>query len=196
MSRSPQETDPSLLERLRDVGDAAAWREFVHLYRPLIVYYACRRGLAPDVADDVAQQCLQVLLAKLPTFERRVSFRGWLRAIVENHVRKHLARQREAQAGTQVLANLEDSATAVEDLWDKHWHYVHLLHCLSDLRSELASHNLQAFELYVLREMPVYQVAELLGMTANQVYVAKSRVMRRLKERYGALLGRLYGAMP
>jgi len=187
-------TRDSLLQRVRDFDDAGGWAEFDKLYRPLLLRYARRRGLGAEEAEEIAQQCLEVIVSRIQTFERRASFRGWLHRIVDNKVKQHLSRRgRELQPPSAVLKNQADSAPTPEELWEQQWNRTHLLYCLVSLRADFAAHTLQAFELYVLQGVRARDAAEMLGMTPNQVYIAKCRVMRRLKERSKTLLDKLYG---
>ncbi|HNQ22392.1 MAG TPA: sigma-70 family RNA polymerase sigma factor [Phycisphaerae bacterium] len=185
----------SLLERVRDLDDASGWAQFDKLYRPLLMLYARRRGLSPADAEEIAQECLEVLVAKIQGFERRLSFRAWLHRIVDHKVNQHLARQRRALSlGPEWLEEAPATEPSPAQIWEQQWDRTHLFYCLAALRSDFAPHTLQAFELYVLQGLPVAEIARLLGMTPNQIYVAKSRVMRRLREAYRRLIDKLYGA--
>ena len=62
-------TRASLLLRLKDPTDAEAWSEFHKLYAPLLYRYARRRGLSRDDAEEIRDQCLEVVTRKMPTFE-------------------------------------------------------------------------------------------------------------------------------
>jgi RNA polymerase sigma-70 factor (ECF subfamily) len=77
-------TSLSLLQRVRDPGDRAAWERFVTLYSPLLIAWAMRAGSSESAAEDTAQEVLLVLMRELLEFrydtERR-NFRGWLKTI-------------------------------------------------------------------------------------------------------------------
>ncbi len=60
-----EDTRSTLLVRLRDPTDQDAWRTFDELYRPMLVGYACARGLDQADAEDVAQQCIQAVLKQI-----------------------------------------------------------------------------------------------------------------------------------
>ena len=76
-------TSFSLLERLRQPSDSAAWDRFVELYTPLLFYWGRRAGLQSADAADLVQDVFEVLLRKLPEFQydRQKSFRSWLRTV-------------------------------------------------------------------------------------------------------------------
>src|SRR6516162_6197459 len=88
MQESPA-TRASLLVRLRDGGDTGAWREFVHLYAPIIYGFARKRGLQDADAADLMQEVLRSvsLAAKRLEYDpARGSFRGWLFTVTRNKV--------------------------------------------------------------------------------------------------------------
>lgn len=187
-------TRSSLLLRVRDPRDAASWSEFHSIYRPLLIRYARHRGLDDHAADDVAQQCLAAVSQRIRRFEKKRSFRAWLRGMVDHKVADHFAKAGRP-AGQINESNVESSAesSALASLWEQTWNE-RLLQVLRDhLRSHFAEHTLRAFEMYVLRDLPVEQIASLLNMTPNQIYVAKSRVLRYLRDSCDEVLDNLYG---
>jgi len=187
-------TRSSLLLRVRDPGDAASWGEFHSIYRPLLIHYARHRGLDADAAEDVAQQCLTAISQRIRRFEKKRSFRAWLRGMVDHKVADYIAKLGRHPSDLNE-SNMESSADSptLARLWEQTWNE-RLLEVLKDhLRAHFAEHTLRAFELYVLRDMPVDQIAHILGMTANQIYVAKSRVIRHLRENCDEVLDNLYG---
>src|SRR5947207_15653546 len=102
----PPVTRPSLLVRLRDPGDAAAWRLFVDLYAPMIHGLARRRGLQAADAADLTQDVFRTVAARHRDYDsRRGPFRGWLYTVARNRVSDFLDRRR-----TQVQA-AGDTAT-------------------------------------------------------------------------------------
>lgn len=186
-------TRSSLLERVRDLNDEEGWDEFTRLYRPMLMGYARRRGLSEDEAEEIAQDCLEVIVGRIRDFRRRKSFRGWLRRTAENKIRHHLQRKsRYRRDDFRGAAAPHVDPDRPEQIWERQWNRTHLLYCIAGLKSDFAPHTLQAFDLYVLREWPVEKISAQLGMTANQIYVAKSRVLRRIRERYAETMETLY----
>lgn len=187
-------TRSSLLDKVRDFDHASAWVEFDRLYRPLLVRYARHWGLSDGEGEEIAQQCLDVVLGQIREFRRKSSFRGWLRGIAHNKVRQHFRdKHKRAGGGDDALAEVADPAEAPPEVWDRQWEAAHVAYCIDHLGDDFAAHTLQAFELYVVHEMPVEEISRLLGMTPNQIYVAKSRVMKKLRERSAELMRLLYG---
>lgn len=187
------ETRTSLLRRVRDFQDNRGWIEFDRLYRPLLVRFARSRGLTGHDADEIAQQCLEIIVQRIGTFRRRKSFRGWLRRMVDNKVKQFYAqRVRHHPTEPEDVAEARAAEDPTEP-WDAQWDRTHIMYCLANLRDTFASHTLRAFELYVLHDQPVEEICRQLGMSPNQVYVAKSRVIKRIQSRYARLLESLYG---
>ncbi|MGB2987759.1 MAG: sigma-70 family RNA polymerase sigma factor [Phycisphaerae bacterium] len=187
-------TRSSLLRRVRDLNDADGWAEFEKLYRTMLLKYARYRGLPGDAAEEIAQQCMTVIVSHIQQFQRKNSFRSWLRGMVDHKVCDYLAQYRkQRQADTDLLINARDPAPLAAELWQQHWDEAHLHHVLEHLRTNFARHTLQAFWLYVLQERPVDEISRIVRMTPNQVYVAKARVTRRIKEQFGDVIDSLYG---
>ena len=189
-----QTTRPSLLQRLRMSGDQDAWREFVALYQPLLGKYARRRGLNTNEAEEVAQSCMAKLSRTMGTFEYsrgRGSFKSYLFVMVTNAIANAARGRRLFRAGTDVLDNLKKSKTATDEQWDLHWLKEHLRYAIDRLEVEFTDSTIAAFKLYALQEWSVEKVCHTLGMTPNQVYLAKSRVTSRLRRELKELVGHL-----
>jgi len=192
--QSVNATRSTLLHRVRDLDDAEGWEEFDKLYRPMLFRYARRRNLPHDAAEEIAQQCLVAVVSRIGQFERKKSFRGWLRAMVDHKISDYVAGyKRERQADTDVLRDAHDRGPSSVEIWEKNWDQAHVFHLATTLRTNFAKHTLQAFSLYVLEERPVQEIGQLLGMTPNQIYVAKSRVTRYIRAELGHVFDSLYG---
>jgi RNA polymerase sigma-70 factor, ECF subfamily len=183
-------TSVSLLQRVQE-ADAPAWQRLHDLYRPLIRKWVRRTpGMNEDV-DDVTQEVLLVVHREVGRFERRRegSFRAWLKAITVNRMRafwKARARQprRQAQKDETVLflAQLEDPRSALSDRWDRE-HDQHVTNQLLKLVcADFSDMTWKAFQRFALDGTPAADVAKELGMSLNAVILAKSRIMKRLRE--------------
>ena len=190
-------TSLSLLQRIRN-GDAAGWHRVVDLYSPL-VYHWCRRwGVEGADADDVRQEVFQAAAQGIETFRRERegdTFRGWLRAIARHKVLafwRGRSRIPEAPGGSEAWRRLqeipEDQVDASEDARDAD-QLSELFHrALNMLRGEFEERTWLAFWRVTVDEQPSAAVAAELGMTANAVRMAKSRVLRRLREELSDLV--------
>jgi RNA polymerase sigma-70 factor, ECF subfamily len=184
------ETPVSLLERLRRPSDQAAWARFVELYTPLLYFWARRVGLQEADAADLVQEVLALLFRKLPEFnyDRRQSFRGWLRAVTLNQWRA-MGRRRvpvTAVSGSS-LAELPDADDAAElEEADYRRHLVQ--QALQTLQHEFPVSTWKAFQEYVMAGRRAEQVAAELGAAVGTVYAAKSRVLSRLRRELDGLL--------
>jgi RNA polymerase sigma-70 factor, ECF subfamily len=188
-------TSASLLERLRTAGPGAAdWRRLYDLYLPLIRAWLAQAGLATD-ADDLAQEVLVVVVRELPTFRRQRdgSFRTWLRRVTVNRVRSwRQARARRPVAGfdptDQFLAQLEDPASELSVQWDQD-HDRHVFDkLLAAVRTGCEPATWEAFQLFAIEGRPAAEVAARTGLTENAVMLAKSRLLRRLRQEAAGLI--------
>ncbi len=187
------ETAVSLLDRLRDGGDRKAWQRFDDLYRPLIHRWVMRDAALHADAEDVVQDVMSVLVRELPQFrrERTGSFRRWLRTITHHRVLafRHKA-GRARGAGDGPLAQLADPNSELSQLWDReHDDYV-LRRLLELLESEPPFElvTIRAFRAVFFDERKPADVAAELGLTVNSVLLAKSRVLKWLRQQSGDFL--------
>jgi RNA polymerase sigma-70 factor, ECF subfamily len=190
-------TSLSLLQRIRN-GDATGWHRVVGLYSPL-VYYWCRRwGVEGADADDVLQEVFKAAAQSITTFRRERegdTFRGWLRVIARNRVLalwRGRQRQPEAAGGSEAWQRLQElpaQEVATADDPEETGEFSALVRrAMTLLRGEFEERTWQAFWRVTADGRPAPEVAAELGMTANAVRMAKSRVLRRLREELGDLV--------
>ena len=183
-------TSASLLGQLQN-GDDSAWQRLVDIYTPLIRGWLQRHSIPAHEADDLVQEVLGVVLRRMRDFQhnqRTGAFRAWLRAIAVNCARDFWRANRIRPApvgGTDFggyLAQLEDSAHPLAEAWDRE-HDVHVTrHLLDQLRPEFETKTWAMFRRFVLDGAPAAEVATELGTTQNAVFIAKSRVLARLRQ--------------
>lgn len=181
-----------MLARVRDGADTDAWQQFHALYAPLLYRYARARGLSRADAEEVRDQCLLVVSRKIPDFEydkRKGGFKNWLYRIASGKVIDWLRKRRECAADTRLMAELRDPGPAPDEVWERHWKNQHLRYCVEQIHGTLSESVYQAFHLLVFEECSVDEVCERLDMNANQVYKAKSRVLKRIREKLAELDG-------
>jgi RNA polymerase sigma-70 factor (ECF subfamily) len=185
-----ESTSISLLERLRQPDPGRAWERFVELYTPLLLNWARRHGLQHQDAADLVQEVFVVLVQKLPefTYDRDKSFRNWLRTVLVNKWRDRCRRQAlPTTAGEEILAGVPDP-----DDPDASWEVEHrrqlLRRTLELMRPQFTSTTWKACWEFAAEGRPAAAVAAELGISENAVYIAKSRVLRRLRQELEGLL--------
>jgi RNA polymerase sigma-70 factor (ECF subfamily) len=185
------DTSLSLLDRLADLGDADAWDRLLRLYSSLLHAWLHSAGLQHADCDDVSQRILAVLVRQMPRFEhsgRSGAFRAWLRGIATNVLREFW-RDRPAAGSGSMLDQLSDPASSLSRCWDDE-HDRHVLHeLMKRVRPEFAEATWQAFHRIALDGIPARAAAAELGTTVNAVLISKSRVLARLRQEAGNLLG-------
>jgi RNA polymerase sigma-70 factor (ECF subfamily) len=183
-------TSASLLDRLRQPADQAAWERFVRLYTPLLWHWARRLGLPTQDVADLVQDVFALLVRKLPEFRYNPGqrFRGWLWTVTVNKVREWRRRTRtERQAGDGELANFAEADPAAE--FDEAEYQRHVARQAAQLiQAEFQPSTWKAFWEFVVADRPAADVARELGTTENAVYLAKGRVLRRLRQELDGLL--------
>jgi RNA polymerase sigma-70 factor (ECF subfamily) len=185
------QTSASLLERLRDRSDSEAWTRLVELYTPLVRGWLRRYDLTESDVDDLSQTVLTAVVANLPNFRhngRVGAFRTWLRTIAVNSVRQKFRLDRktaDSPGGSAFLVSLvelDDPESGLSQVWDRA-HDAHVLQTLLTwAEPEFEPKTWQAFRRQVFDEAKPKAVAEELELTVNAVLVAKSKVLKRLRE--------------
>lgn len=185
-------TSTGWLERVRS-GEPSAWQAFVRLYGPLIYHWCQRCGLQVADAADVGQDVFRAVLIALPQFQREAdgSFRGWLRVITRNKVRDFLREQtRVPGAGGDTgdqLASVAADPVPGEGI-DPDEERILYRRALELVLTEHREETRQAFLRVVIDRQDPSAVASDLGLTVNAIYLAKSRILRRLREEFEGLL--------
>jgi RNA polymerase sigma factor (sigma-70 family) len=182
-------TRPSLLLRVRDAMDEDAWSQFVEIYTPLVFGYCRGRGLQESDAADVAQEAMRAVARAIGKFEynpQRGKFRNWLLTVVQSKLHDFVAQQQrrpELASESSLRSKLENEAARPDE---SHWetdYYRAIFHWAAErIRGEFQTSTWQAFWRTTIEERDGKEVAESLGLSVGAVYVAKSRVIARLKE--------------
>jgi RNA polymerase sigma-70 factor, ECF subfamily len=184
-------TSVNLLKRLREPKPETAWERFGDLYAPLIFYWARQKGLTSTDAADLVQDVLATLVVKLRDFEydsnRR--FRCWLRTITVNRAndlyrRNSLRPEVGFDDVLQQMAVVDDTELFTES----EYRSVVLNRALELLRSEFRETTWQAFWMQVAEGLKAADVAQQLELPLNAVYLAKSRLLARLRGELEGLL--------
>lgn len=181
---APQPTTTLLLERLKDPADEAAWVQFDERFRGVVLSAALRLGLGHHDAEEVAQEtllqaCRAYREGKYDRSRGRLS--SWIAGIAQHRVIDALRRR--GRGGPTQRLRAEPSGREVEDafeaalerrVFEQAWDEV----CASGAGKDAA---IRAFELTMLRSVPIAEAARQCGMSVEQVYVARHRVAARIK---------------
>jgi RNA polymerase sigma-70 factor, ECF subfamily len=179
-------TSTSLLQRLQQPDQEQAWVRFVDLYTPLLWTWARKARLSPEDAADHVQEVFAQLVRKLPDFmydRHKGAFRSWLRTIFLNKLRDRLRGQQRVmgQANGAVLDGLVDYRIPDDFTDQDHREYL-VRRAMELMQAEFETTTWQACWEFVVNELPASDVANKLGITQNAVYIAKLRVLRRLRQ--------------
>lgn len=185
------DTPASLLVKLRQPGDEAAWQRFVQIYAPLLYHVSGKLGMHGDDASDLVQDVFAVLVRCLPDFayDRGKSFRAFLKSILLNKwrdlKRRKAASPIESAGGNPPEAFVPDDVDAIaEDEYRDHL----LKQALRIMQSDFEPTTWRACWAVVVEDRPAAEVARELEMTVNAVYLARSRVLYRLRQELAGLL--------
>jgi RNA polymerase sigma-70 factor (ECF subfamily) len=183
-------TRASLLVRLRDGRDPEAWRQFVQTYAPVIYGFARKRGLQDADAADLMQEVLRSVATaagRLDYDPKRGTFRGWLYTVARNKVFNFLDGRRHRTVGSGdsgVQERLEEQPEPEADLaaWDAEYERRLAARAMERVRGEFQPATWQAFWQTAVEGKSAREAGVALSLSPGAVYVAKSRVLARLKE--------------
>lgn len=181
-------TSPSLLSRVRNSADAAAWSEFEQRYRDLVRHYALARGLQFCDAEDVCQIVFLRLSRFLPRFQYQAGcgrFRNYLGAIVRNVIFS-----REACPQTlpepvdemeRVTGFISAPIDANDEIWEREWVNYHYRRALERVRQDVDQQSVRAFERLIAGDT-VEIVAAAMDMSRDAVEKVRQRIRQRMQE--------------
>jgi RNA polymerase sigma-70 factor (ECF subfamily) len=183
-SASGPPTRPTLLRRIRNRQDHEAWTSFVTIYTPLIYGHCRKRGLQEEDARDVTQEVF-VKVWKFEYQPEKGRFRSWLGTVTWRAIRRKQRQRREVNGrGTVEGEDLLDQETArqEESALEADINRYLFETALARVRPHFADPTWRAFELAWCQDRPAAEVAHELGIPIDHVYVAKHRVLKRLRE--------------
>ncbi|MFI5455390.1 MAG: RNA polymerase sigma factor [Isosphaerales bacterium] len=190
-------TSVSLLDRLKAARpDASDWNRLQGIYLPLISHWLNRvPGLGAE-ADDLAQEVFVVVIREIPRFQRRRegSFRAWLRQVTVNKVRTHRRkRHRRPAVGLDPADGFLDRLSDPNGDLAREWDMDHDRHVFEKLlavvQPDFGPITWEAFRRFALDGLPAARVAGETGLSVNAVIQAKARILKRLRQEAGELLG-------
>jgi RNA polymerase sigma-70 factor (ECF subfamily) len=195
----------TLLSRLEDRGDQDSWKDFFDTYWRLIYSVALKSGLTEPEAQDVVQETIISVAQNIHKFERDRalgSFKGWLRNIIRWRIADQLRRRTRASwrddsktgADLPLLPDVTEipdpAGDAAESVWEEEWQANLLKAALETIKSRVKEEHYQIFDLYVIKQWPVINVARALGVNVGLVYLVKFRIAALLKKEIRRLEGK------
>ncbi|HTU21269.1 MAG TPA: sigma-70 family RNA polymerase sigma factor [Gemmataceae bacterium] len=189
--RSSIHTTPlTLLERIQQAGDQAAWGRLVELYTPILFAWARRCGEDEHDAADLVQEVFVALVQALPTFQHEGSgrFRRWLRTLLLNKLRDRKRRQVRTEKALAQRPGEIELPDAAELFWEADYHKELARRALLLMQAEFAPSTWKACWQTVVQGRSAAETARELGISENAVYIARCRVLRRLRQELGDLM--------
>lgn len=191
-------TRVTLLSRLRDWDDRESWQEFFDTYWKLIYTTATKAGLADAEAQDVVQEVLVGASRSMPKFKYDPSvgsFKGWLVCITKRKIANQFRKRppwdcRKTEQGADPIAPEELPAPdedLIDRLFEHEWKRSLVEAAMKRVKAKVKLRHFQIFDLYVIQQLTVAEVCSLLKVSAPQVYLARHRVAKRLKEEVARL---------
>jgi RNA polymerase sigma-70 factor (ECF subfamily) len=184
-------TRQSLVLRLRNLEDQAAWAEFLSIYEPLIYQLARRKGLQDADARDLCQEVFRAVTGAIERWDpdpAKGRFRGWLFRITRNLMVNYFAKERQQARGTGSSSVYEmlnasparDAETEAE--FAAEFQRQAFRWAAQHVKSDFAETTWQAFWKTGVENRPIDEVARELGLSPGAVYIARSRVLARLRD--------------
>lgn len=195
---SLESTNISLLARVKS-NEATAWEMLVELYAPMI-YSRCRRvyKMEPGEAENVGQEVFKSVARSIANFrrQREGSFRKWLRIIIDNKCNDHYRKGNAvvAEGGSVALKRIEavpdhlvpdDSDEQEIELSEK---ATLMRQAMKMVQNEFSERDWKIFWDIAVEDKDRQDTAQKFDVSDNVVYLAISRIRKRLKMIYEDLL--------
>ena len=174
-------TSKTLLDKIAS-GDEISWNDFYEKYSPIVKALAKFKGLDAAAADDVCQQVMLQFFKQSKTFKfdpNIARFRTYLGMIVKGKIADYYRKKRETLV-EELEAIPVDAET--DHIFMNEWRKLILQEAQAELKNRVAPETYQAYELFAVQGRPAEKVAEYLDCTPNQVYQAKKRCFKMMKE--------------
>ena len=190
-------TRATLLVRLRDPHDDGAWGEFVQLYGPVVYGFARKRGLQDSDAADMVQEVLRSVARNADRMEydpKKGTFRGWLYTVTRNKIYNFLSSQKRRPRATGDVSSQErleafaDPSNVSEADWELEYQRRLSAKAMDRVKHEFQPATWQAFWGTAVEGRQAVEVGQALKMSPGAVYVAKSRVLARLRDEVQKLM--------
>jgi RNA polymerase sigma-70 factor (ECF subfamily) len=188
-------TRASLLIKIRDRSDHGAWREFMNLYGPVVYGFARKRGLQDADAADLMQDVMRSVansIGQLDYDRGRGSFKGWLFTVTRNKLlnfvsARKIRPQATGDSSTNQILNSHPDAKDGSETWELEYQRRLAALAMERIRGEFHESSWQAFWLTAVEGQSAADVSKQISLSTGAIYVAKSRIMARLRDEVEAM---------
>lgn len=188
------ETRSTLIVQLKSQQDEAAWWEFVRTYESFLQRLVERRGVPAMHVPDVTQQVLTAIARSIGSWQddgQEASFRRWVNRVARNVVIKYMARERHhagGQGGTEALQLLAEVPAEQDTTLAKQYEHELIVWAAEQVREEFLDSSWRAFWATMIEGREVAQVAEELSLSIGSIYMSRSRIKKRIREKVAEVL--------
>lgn len=196
-----QKTRKSLIDRLGNWEDQRSWDDFYQTYWRLIYSVGLKHGLRPDEAMDTVQEVVFAIAKQSQKHQydsSQGSFKAWLMNLTRWRINDQFRRRAKDTHLSHAPGHTDrDTATfdrfpdtkpgALEKLWDAEWAKNLLDRAIAKVKTQISPRQFQIFDCYVIKDWSVGKVMKELDVSMAQVYLAKHRVGKLLKQELGSL---------
>jgi RNA polymerase sigma-70 factor (ECF subfamily) len=178
-------TRTTLIQRLKNWQDQSSWQDFFDTYWKLIYGVAIKGGLTRTEGQDVVQETMLSVAKHMPNFkyDRKIgSFKAWLLNMTRWRIIDQLRKRGYSVDGRMEDKLINQSNSDLETLWDAEWEKNLVDAAITKVKRRLDPQKYQIFDFYVNKQWMPDKVAKTFGISINQVYLAKHRVVELIKE--------------
>jgi RNA polymerase sigma factor (sigma-70 family) len=188
----------TLIARLKEWDDQESWREFFDTYWKLIYGVAMKSGLTHTEAQDVVQETVVSVLKNMKNFKADPSFgsfKSWLLNLTRWRIGDQIRRRaKEILPSNQSGSAADSRSTAMEErfadpagsalnkIWEDEWERHVIEAALNKVKQQCDARHYQVFYLNAIKQVPPAQVAEMIGVSVDQVYLIKHRLSEIFRE--------------
>jgi len=183
-----EKTQLSLLDALSNKNEQA-WEKFYKSYKPLLIRWMRKYAVTEAQADDITQEVMIFLHENINKFkhnQRVGAFRAWLRITTVNITRYYLRQNTTNNVSNEefekILDNLVDSNSDLSKLFDQENKQAMVETLLNDVEPYFQKKTLTIFRQHMLEEISAEELAKQHNIVKQQVYIIRSRVLRRLRK--------------